>query len=583
MINLFINKKTKKQPKDRNEQADSILHDGLYQIPIFCQPFKKQPEENFYVDSCYKYDKLPASSVLVRINRAAVTKDGRKVLSINTPGYEKKKIRKELGIWVLAPNYNTGAYNSELCQARQTEIDLAAERRKRPPVEVKSVVLEKLKPIYEYILVVKKDEEEIAKLPPKLQEAERKKRQAARSNFSLMKLPEKNSDENPQTSKDPKAEPDNKDDKKNENQDGKNEESNQPIKDDKKKEQKDEDNKKDEGPPANSNSKLAVPVEEPKKDQDPKNIPPSLINLQETNKDGKDPQKSKKELEEEEEQDNEAIFQIIDTVFDYTENMEFLNLKFFSKYNEKNGAFKFIIDGLHKLTKSGFYITSYTLNPPAKYYLEEKKEDIKIYSTFDWDRSTTSTTFYNEGYIKYKEIPFNTNLHFLIELYSVEMPAFADPEIKPVAWTILPVFVIDQLSKQGYVSSNIYQLPLFQGKITKEIAAELNGTEPWPTLMKMVDSGRAKYWSNASVYCRLLDTQREGHFQKSFDFERASEEYLPESKASSYRFLRDDEEKIMKKKASFLRSKIPYQEDPYNFNKRLTEICCKEFGIEIEE
>lgn len=51
MINLFINKNTKKQPQDRNEQAESILHDGMYQIPIFCQPFKD--EKTFYVDSWY--------------------------------------------------------------------------------------------------------------------------------------------------------------------------------------------------------------------------------------------------------------------------------------------------------------------------------------------------------------------------------------------------------------------------------------------------------------------------------------------------------------------------------------------------
>lgn len=49
MINLFINKYTQKQPRDRNEQAESILYDGMYQIPIFCQPFKR--EKNFYVDT----------------------------------------------------------------------------------------------------------------------------------------------------------------------------------------------------------------------------------------------------------------------------------------------------------------------------------------------------------------------------------------------------------------------------------------------------------------------------------------------------------------------------------------------------
>lgn len=581
MVNLFINKKTKKQPKDRSEQSDSLLFDGMYQLPIFCQPFKKQ--EKFYVDDCYKYDKLPASSVLVRIKQAPMSEDGLKVLSINTPGFETKKKKEDYGIWELPPKYEFGAYNSALCGARQGEIDLAEIRRQRKHVETKSEVVNKLKPIYEDILILKKEEEELAKLPPKEREKEKKRRQSMRSLASVKALPSVNINQTGDKlpDKDEKKDDDKKDDKKDDDK-----------KDDKKDDKDKNDDKKEDSKLEPPKSTVKDSLSDVKKDDKPankkeelSNIPKSMANLDEVkpaNAETNRSMKTKKEIEEEEMRDDEDIYTIIDTVFSFKKEMEFLNLKFFSKYR-KEGGFKFIVDGIHNLPKKGFYITSYTLNPPAVYYTKEEKQDISVYSNFDWEKSTLKTIFYNEGYVKFKEIEFSPSLCFIIELSTVETPAFSDPEIKPAAWTILPVFIIDPLSMQGYVNSNIYQLPLFEGKMTKEIAETLQSGDPWQKVMELVKNKKAKYWSYASVYCRLLDIQRDGHFQKFFDYERASEEYLPDGKASDYRFLASDEEKIQKKKASWLREIIPYQEDPYTFNKRMTEVVSKEYGTYIEQ
>lgn len=507
---------------------------------------------------------------MVRIKKAPVSEDGTKILSIHTPGFETKKKKEDYGIWELPPDYKTGAYNSDLCSARQTEIDLATQRRERKRVETKDEVLNKLQPIYLGILQAKKDEEEIMKLPQKLRDKERKSRQSIRETSSKGRLSLPNNSEglsiqasqNQKDGQKPTGDPGIEDASKA-----------QPL------------------APINSISNLSG-LKLPLADQDGKltnqvgslnHIPGSLRDLP-----GGGTKSyigmSKKEIEDVQIKEDESIYQIIDTVFDYNPNLEFLNLKFFSKYTEEKGAFKFIIDGLHNLPKTGFYVTSYTLNPEAVYYIEDKKEDISVYTNFDWNRSTKKSIFYNEGYIKFKGKPFKTNLHFLIELARIDLPAFTDPQIKPVAWTLLPVFVVDPLSKQGYVNSNIYQLPLFEGPISKDRALELQNCEdPWETAMAMMKAGKIKYWSSASVYCRLLDVQREGHFQKSFDFERASEEYLPEKKLSNYRFYKNDEVKIEKKKVSFLKDTIPYQEDPYNFNKRITEVCCAQYGITVEK
>lgn len=500
-----------------------------------------------------------------------MSEDNLKILSINTPGFETKKKKEEYGIWELPPKYEYGAYNSVLCGARQGEIELAETRRQRKPRETQAETLDKLKPIYEEILVQRKEEEELAKLPVKEREKERKKRQDKRS-VSMIK-----DTSNPTEYIDLGKPPD-----KTENKD-----------------EKPADDKKDQKPDLSASavkdgkdmkdsvveSKVDDQAKKDEEKLEPSNLPKSIVNLDKAEgavEEKIQTMKSKEELGVEEIKDDEEIYTIIDTVFSFKKDLKFLNLKFFSRYR-KEGGFKFIIDGIHNIPKKGFYVTSYTLNPPAVYYTKQVKEDISVYSNFDWDKSTLKTTFYNEGYVKFKEIEFNPSLCFLIELCSVDIPAFTDPEITQKAWTILPLFTIDPLSGQGYVNSNIYQLPLFEGAMTKDIAETIQNGDPWEKVMGMVKAKKLKYWSQSSVYCRLLDIQRDGHFQKFFDYERASEEYIPENKLKDYRFLASDEERIAKKKASWLRDAIPYKEDPYNFNKRLTEICSKHFGTYVEQ
>lgn len=45
---LFVNRMTEEQPRTRSENASSVLRDGHYQLPIYCQPLSgKTP---FYVE-----------------------------------------------------------------------------------------------------------------------------------------------------------------------------------------------------------------------------------------------------------------------------------------------------------------------------------------------------------------------------------------------------------------------------------------------------------------------------------------------------------------------------------------------------
>ena len=565
MFNLFVNRRTGEQPLDRSEQADSLLNDGMYQIPIFCQRFK--PQFPFYADTCFQYDKLPASSALIRIRRAPLSSNGLTVLSINTPGFETKKKREEYGIWELPPPYNTGAYNSANCGARQNEIELAELRRQRNVTETKLEVVNKLKPIYEDILMFNAEQEQIMKTvnvkerDQKLKDLNKRRAAASRTMGTRKGLTGLSSNQ-PLTS--------------NQGFPGQG------------------------GAPGNDNKGPAPP-------ESLRNIPDQVVpmtappggmaagpQLNQTALSGSisriDPvtglpiKRTKKDIEAEEAAEDEQIYTILDTVFTYKKSMDFLDLKFFSKYRE-TGGFKMNVDGIHNLPKVGFYVTSYVLNPPGMFYLTGSRADVSVYTTFDWTKSTKSTIRYNEGYKMFSRIKFSTSLHFLIEINQVELPAFDSPSRQPVAFTIMPVFVIDELTGQGYVNSNVYQLPLFEGEITKELVVDLQTGDPWKKLQDRMAAGKLKPWGVSSVMCRLLDIQREGHFLIPFDYERAVTEYLPDDEKISalYKYTESIEQDLLKKKLPMLSGFIPYKEDPFAFNKRLTQFVIKDLDEQQKE
>lgn len=546
MLNLFVNRKTGEQPQNRSEQADALLNDGLYQIPIFCQKLK--PQNPFFAKTCFEYEKLPASSALVRIRRAPLSSNGLTVLSINTPGFETKKKREEYGIWELPPPYNTGAYNSELCGARQNEIELAELRRQRPPAETKIEVVNKLKPIYEDILAFNAEQEAIMKIANvKLREDRLKDLKARRAAASrtmgtrrtlapgsigpsgALQLPS-GGVAAPQTG------------------------------------------------PAPPESLRNIPDVAPQ-------LPPGALSGSVSRIDpitGQPIKKTKKEIEAEEAAEDEQVYTILDTVFTYKKNMEFLDLKFFSKYRD-TGGFKLNIDGVHQPPKVGFYVTSYVLNPPGLFYLTGSRADVSVYTTFDWTKSTKATTRYNEGYKMFSRIKFSTSLHFLVELCQVDLPAFGEPSRLPVAFTILPVFVIDDLSGQGYVNSGVYQMPLFEGGVTKELVVDLQTGDPWKKLQDRLTSGNLKYWGTSSVVCRLLDIQREGHFLIPFDYERAKKDYIPDKLHDIYAYTEAMEIQLNKNKLTLLSEYIPYKEDPFAFNKRITQFVIKDLEDQQKE
>ena len=202
----------------------------------------------------------------------------------------------------------------------------------------------------------------------------------------------------------------------------------------------------------------------------------------------------------------DKIIDFLDTYMTPTDNIDFLNLKYFSKYNGSRGTkgFKLSIDGLHNLPSVGYYFTLYSINPPGEFYGDDPDDaNIRANTFFDWDKSTFKTIFYTEGYVKYGEVDFDPFAHFVIDVRSIKMSQLSPPLFETVAWTILPIFTED-----GYVNSGVYQVPLFAGSPTEDMIRQLATQDPW-MYMQQLSKGGLKYWNNASVFCRLLDSQRE--------------------------------------------------------------------------
>ena len=75
-----------------------------------------------------KLDKMPCASLLFRVQQAPKTEDGLKVLSkedVPEKDWEKKEV------WIPAPPYGAGRYNTTYCNVRDSEKDLFYLRQQR--------------------------------------------------------------------------------------------------------------------------------------------------------------------------------------------------------------------------------------------------------------------------------------------------------------------------------------------------------------------------------------------------------------------------------------------------------------------
>eukprot|EP00884_Botryococcus_braunii_P012947 jgi/Botrbrau1/21653/Bobra.43_1s0053.2 len=119
---------------------------------------------------------------------------------------------------------------------------------------------------------------------------------------------------------------------------------------------------------------------------------------------------------------------------------------------------------------------------------------------------------WKDGYFHFQGIPYDSALAVIIDIRTV-IPGSGTSS--PSGWAALPVFE----PGTRFVASGYYQLPLFQGLPAQALLREMAEAETVDVaLATAVKAGRLKLSpSNASVFVRLMDDQRAGHFEERAD------------------------------------------------------------------
>jgi hypothetical protein len=185
-------------------------------------------------------------------------------------------------------------------------------------------------------------------------------------------------------------------------------------------------------------------------------------------------------------------------------NTGLIDLLYFARYRQEAG-FKFALDGIHNAPKNEPYVGLYMLNPPGGLYADPPDvSKVQLNSLLDWDGPLTSPRFL-DGYITFKDIKFDKNVHIIIEIRTVNLKKIP-AQFQTVGWTIFPIFTPD-----GYVKSGIYQVPLIAGEVDREFIKEAPNNDPWTFLLDEMKrkSKKLKWLGTSSVMVRLVDSQRE--------------------------------------------------------------------------
>ncbi|CAD8177252.1 unnamed protein product [Paramecium octaurelia] len=268
---------------------------------------------------------------------------------------------------------------------------------------------------------------------------------------------------------------------------------------------------------------------------------------------------------------------------------DLIELTYFAKYKGQVG-FKVSLDGFHNVPDTDHpYVAIYSINPPGRLYLQQQNQqqqqndinlanEIITCTSYNWESALQSPQF-NEGYFKFKDIPFDKNTHLVFDIRRVKFSQRGTKSIvEKVGWTVLPIF-----TQNGFVKSGIYQVPVLAGEITFKIIEEFQRGEIWDQIDEMTKQKKnaLKYLDNMSIIVRLLDGHREGHFQTPFDHSRMIYSYLPKNRMSSYVYNAGVDAKL--KTAKKLISIAPNKQQLNEYNEKISNALYQSLGLKPQD
>jgi hypothetical protein len=116
-----------------------------------------------------------------------------------------------------------------------------------------------------------------------------------------------------------------------------------------------------------------------------------------------------------------------------------------------------------------------------------------------------------------KNLPLNSRLNMIIDIKEYNV---AQRTIINYGWTVYPIFEDldvddDPNTTELFLSSGLFNLPLFKGDVIDWIVKELNNQDyPWAYLMSLINDPTSglEFFTPKSVILKVVDNQRRNHF-----------------------------------------------------------------------
>lgn len=193
---------------------------------------------------------------------------------------------------------------------------------------------------------------------------------------------------------------------------------------------------------------------------------------------------------------------------------------------------------------------------------------MNIASTLDYTTPLRSLHLL-DGFFHYRDIKADQNLAVIFDVRSIEFVQ-GEAKIVEAGWAVIPIFF--QRDLKLYVRSGIYQVPLFKGAPSGEIVQEMSTYEDqWNFVQDNLHSP-------FSVIVRICDGQREGHYSRSYDYNRFDYSYMPaETKDPNLLFSQKSLLKFAKMPK--LSKVVPKGIDGSHFQKSITDEFVRKLGL----
>lgn len=248
-------------------------------------------------------------------------------------------------------------------------------------------------------------------------------------------------------------------------------------------------------------------------------------------------------------------------------NLEFLSLKGFAKYVPELG-FKINVEALIE-PGSGFFFCVYSfLN-----LFDSGDNFLRAVTKINWTRSTTKITLFDEGFVPFSNSPFSRNAALLVKVIKIKVDLINPESFEDVGWTLLPIF-----SPDGFVNSGVFFLPIIKGTLSEGHLDELGkGADPRTLFPRLSALKKSPFISDSSLCVKLLDRQRDNHFQQILDIDRAVWDHLSDSLRKLINVTKSRLQTLLNK--TNLTETIPYERPSSEFNTTLTRAVTHHFDL----